>query len=159
MKKLEAWPVLLTNYIKAVRRKPFAWGTFDCCMFAADGVEAMTGEDFAADFRGKYHDAPSAYAALARYAGGGILPTMEILAEQFGWKAIDNPRKVQRGDIVMGNPDVVVTDERFDGSLGLCCGTISVFIGPKELVAVSTIENDGAPPTIIHAWRIKTARD
>ena len=38
------------------RLMPFARGTNDCCMFAADAVLAMTGRDLAADWRGTYSD-------------------------------------------------------------------------------------------------------
>ena len=50
--------------------KPFVWGENDCCLFAANGVLAITGVDIAADFRGKYTDLPSALRAIHDIAGG-----------------------------------------------------------------------------------------
>lgn len=160
MKKFEAWPSLMNQYLRVTRYRPFGpWGTFDCCMMAADCVQAMTGEDFAVDFRGKYTDAPSAYAALLEFAGGGIYPTMQKLAERFEWTEITEVKKVMRGDIVMGNPEIAVIDPRFDGALGICAGTISIFTGDTKLVGFSTIETPGTKPNVIHAWRIKGGRD
>lgn len=167
MKRFEAWPELMNEYVRATMAKKFAWGTFDCCTFAADGVKEMTGEDFLAEFRGKYSDAASAYRVLLDYAGGGIYPMMQKLAVKFGWEEIatiehagvTRLRHAQRGDIVMASQDIVETDDRFDGSLGICCGTICVFVGENNVRAISTLENKGAPPNIIHAWRIKIARD
>jgi hypothetical protein len=154
--KKENWPELMHAYVKDVRAMPFAWGTFDCCLFTADCVKAMTGEDFAADFRGKYTDAPSAYAMLQEFAGGGVYATMEKLRPQFGWEEVP-PKLAQRGDIVMVSPTVCGSDERFDGALGICVGTISLFVGENGLAGTSTIPSPGQE-TVIHAWRIPTRR-
>jgi hypothetical protein len=48
---------------------PFAWGTHDCCLFAADAVLAQTGVDPAAEFRGMYVDARGAVALLTDLGG------------------------------------------------------------------------------------------
>jgi len=159
MKKKEGWPELMNAHIRAVRKQPFVAGKFDCCLFAADCVQAMTGEDPAADFRGKYSTMEGAIAALKEFSGGGLLETMLLLAERFGWEKIDHRYKAQRGDIVMGNPKVLVGDYDMDGSMGICCGPICVFVGDQDLKAVSTIENKGAEPTILHVWHIPVARD
>ena len=37
------WPSRLAEYVEAKRYTPFAWGTNDCCTFAAEAVQAMTG--------------------------------------------------------------------------------------------------------------------
>lgn len=159
MTRKEAWPELMNEYIRGVRHRKFTWGTFDCCMFAANCVLAMTGIDPVAAYRGKYTDAQSAAVALHEIAGGGLFEVMKCLEREFGWTYIDNPKKVRRGDIVFGNPKVFNPDLVGEGTMGICCGTISIFVGDIELKAVSTIENPGEPPNILHAWRIKTARD
>lgn len=46
------WRARLSAFIADRRDDPFAWGSRDCCLFAADAVEAMTGADFAVRFRG-----------------------------------------------------------------------------------------------------------
>lgn len=48
------WRVALENYLLSVWREPFQWGRHDCALFAAGAVEAMTGDDPAADYRGRY---------------------------------------------------------------------------------------------------------
>ena len=48
---------------------PFAWGANDCCMFAADCVQALTGHDPAAAFRGTYSDARGAVKVLEAVGG------------------------------------------------------------------------------------------
>lgn len=160
MNRKENWPLLMQEYLKGVRYNPFAWGTFDCCMFAADCVLAMTGEDAAAPFRGRYTDGPGAVKALREFSGGGLLlPTMEIVAANNGWEPIPNRMRVQRGDVVMGDPIVMGCELGIDGTLGICAGTISLFVGDAGLLGVSTIETPDTPPNITMAWRIKVARD
>ena len=44
------WRSALAAYIAETMRKPFAWGLHDCALFAAGAVEAMTGNDPAADY-------------------------------------------------------------------------------------------------------------
>jgi hypothetical protein len=43
MTRLELWPSRLDAVIQAAATRPFAWGEHDCCTFAADCVEAVTG--------------------------------------------------------------------------------------------------------------------
>lgn len=54
MKRRYDWRPSLASYLHEVARKPFAWGENDCALFAAGAVCAMTGKDFAADYRGRY---------------------------------------------------------------------------------------------------------
>lgn len=159
MFKKEGWPEFLNDYLNSVRTKPFGpWGRYDCCLFTADGGIAMTGEDFAADFRGKYDDPASAYAALQDFAGGGILPTMEKLALQHGLAPVA-PLRAQRGDFVLLPPSFCGGDARFDGALALCAGPLSFYLdATKGLRATSTVPNAGQPG-ITHAWRIPLRRD
>lgn len=51
------------------RSRPFARGTNDCCMFAADAVRAMTGHDLAAQWRGTYNDDRGALRLIQRLGG------------------------------------------------------------------------------------------
>jgi hypothetical protein len=152
MKKREDWPEKMNEYIERIATMPFAWGTLDCCMFAADCVLAMTDEDFAADFRGQYTDAPSAYVALQRFAGGGIPETMAILADRFGWEPVE-PLRAQRGDIVLIPPHLCHGDPRFGGALGICVGPLSIFMAEIGARAISTIPSPGQDG-IEKVWRV-----
>jgi hypothetical protein len=66
------WETKLAQYVHANLRTPFAWGEFDCCLFACNCVQAVTGTDLAADFRGRYATLADAYRLIKDYAGGGV---------------------------------------------------------------------------------------
>lgn len=88
------WHNRLIAVIRAAEKRPFSWGEHDCCLFAADCAEAMTGESFAESWRGTYDSETGAKKALLR--GGGSLE--KVLA-----KYLDEvPLKLaQRGDIAV----------------------------------------------------------
>lgn len=48
------WQQRLTAYLHGIARLPLEYGRHDCALFAAGAVLAMTGVDFAADWRGRY---------------------------------------------------------------------------------------------------------
>ncbi|WP_109464410.1 DUF6950 family protein [Albibacillus kandeliae] len=54
MKRLPDWKPRLMSYLVRAARRPFKEGEHDCALFLAGGVEAMTGEDYAAPYRGRY---------------------------------------------------------------------------------------------------------
>lgn len=54
IKRYHDWRTRLSVYLHEIAHEPFHWGVHDCALFAAGAVEAMTGEDFAAGYRGKY---------------------------------------------------------------------------------------------------------
>jgi hypothetical protein len=67
---------ILSAYVAAKEREPFAWGSNDCVMMVAGAVEAITGVDHAAEFRGRY----SSMAAAKRIAGKSLL---EFVSDRF----------------------------------------------------------------------------
>lgn len=62
--RLPDWLERLTAYISDCRQKPFRPGQHDCALFAAGAVEAMTGMDPAASWRGTYRTIADGKAAL-----------------------------------------------------------------------------------------------
>ncbi|MBZ6366183.1 MULTISPECIES: DUF6950 family protein [Enterobacter] len=88
------WHNRLIAVIRAAEKRPFLWGEHDCCLFAADCAEAMTGDNFAYGWRGTYDSETGAKKALLR--GGGSL-------EKVLGKYLDEvPVKMaQRGDIAV----------------------------------------------------------
>lgn len=66
MTRLPDWQQRLTEYLAASARQAFAPGRFDCALFAAGAVEAQTGVDLAARWRGAYGDLAEGLALLAR---------------------------------------------------------------------------------------------
>jgi hypothetical protein len=90
VKRLNDWEVRLEDAIQAT--PPFAWGAADCCTFAARIVKAITGKDFAEQFR--YRDAFGAKRILSRYGG------VEGIATRF----LGVPKEsglASRGDVVL----------------------------------------------------------
>lgn len=67
--RLPDWPVRYGAFVAARHGVAFAWGSNDCVLFAADFIQAFTGTDLAADFRGRYSDAVGAM-RLIRSEGG-----------------------------------------------------------------------------------------
>lgn len=82
--------------------KPFAWGTWDCSMFAADGIQAITGTDVAAEFRGKYTDESGAFALIKQVTGGStVADAAAWVAKEHGMAELTHPLMAQRGDLVV----------------------------------------------------------
>lgn len=92
--RLPDWERRLFDFVFARHCDPFEWGRNDCALFAADAVQAITGTDLAADFRGTYDTALGAARAL-QSAGG-----FEALAGAHFGKPI-HVRHAKPGDIAL----------------------------------------------------------
>ncbi|GAA0493780.1 DUF6950 family protein [Pigmentiphaga daeguensis] len=119
MKRYDDWVTRFNAFIKGRYGVPFSWGSQDCCVFAADGVLAITGHDFAQAYRG-YSTAEEAAELLVDVGGCQALAT-RCLGEPIRWSL------ARRGDVVLH-----VVDGR--ESLGLCAGGVFVAPGPEGLV-------------------------
>ena len=64
MARLDDWQTLLADELSKPRS--FSWGKNDCCLFAGDIVQTITGIDPAATFRGKYDTALGAIKEIKR---------------------------------------------------------------------------------------------
>lgn len=98
-KRRNQLPNLLHAFIESRRHAPFKWGENDCCLFAADWVLELTGDDHAKQYRGKYSDEKGAARIIKRRGG------MRAFAQDLKERA--NVRLAQRGDVVLA-----VIDER-----------------------------------------------
>ena len=124
IKRLPDWPELLAGKINVARQQPFVWGENDCCLFAADCVEIMTGIDLAGDYR-SYKTKAEALCLLKKY--GGVAGIAEAIAKQHGIPEV-SALHAQRGDVCLfniGNGDTlgVIAGEHIfapgqDGLLG-----------------------------------------
>jgi hypothetical protein len=112
-------PALLARFIEERRRMPFAWGSNDCCLFAADWVLASTGRDIAADYRGRYSTALPALRFVE--TGGGV----EAMIERAGG-ALVHPSLARRGD-------VIARDVGNGIGLGVCVGAVAAFVAKDGL--------------------------
>ena len=125
IKRLPNWPELLAGKIDDARTSPFVWGENDCCLFAADCVEIITGINLAGDYR-SYKTKAEALHLLKKY--GGVAGIAEVIAKQHGILEIP-PLNAQRGDVCLfdiGRGDTlgIVAGEHIfapgkDGLLGL----------------------------------------
>lgn len=135
MHRLPGWPELLAAYIDQRSAMPFAWGSNDCCTFAADGVQAITGLDPMADLRG-YGGALQAQRILRN---GGL---MALVSDRLGWQL--PPQFAHRGDVVLVP---MSGDQQF---LGLCMGSSFAAPGPDHMVI-------GPMSTALACWPIGRA--
>jgi cell wall-associated NlpC family hydrolase len=119
IQRWQDWPERLDLFIRARERVPFAWGTNDCALFAADAVRAMTGVDVAQWARGKYRTQQGAARLLTKR--GGLAALVDALLPAVP------PLTAQRGDVVM-----------FKGAngmqLGVCLGGQFVVTAERGLV-------------------------
>jgi hypothetical protein len=76
MTRLKDWPSRLAALVAAARARPFEWGTHDCCLWAADAVQALTGRDPAAKWRGTYSTEVGAFRVVLALGG---LPVIAAL--------------------------------------------------------------------------------
>lgn len=60
MDRLPDWSLRLRAWLRSTHARPIRPGQHDCCLFGAGAVEAQTGVDLAAGWRGRY----------STYAGG-----------------------------------------------------------------------------------------
>jgi len=114
--RFDNWEKLLNDYLSQVG--PFEWGANDCCLFAANGVLAMTGEDYAKPYRGY------------KTAKGALGKLKDIGVNGAATKALGEPKPptlAKRGD--------VVSFESGDGlALGLCIGAKIAAVGQDGLI-------------------------
>ena len=88
------WTTQLATTIKAATERPFSWGEFDCCLFAADCAVAVCGVDPAAVYRGRYTSEAGAKRLLKKVHG----------SLEAAWDACFarvQPGLIQRGDIAL----------------------------------------------------------
>jgi len=120
--RLRDWQSRLDACIRERRALPFAWGSQDCALFAADCVEAVTGVDPAADARGTYSDTKGAARMLKKRGG------VEALADEYLGERIA-PLMVAAGD-------VGVIDQEGGPMLAVCVGSHWLAPGVDGLVSL-----------------------
>lgn len=139
MSRKPNWPALLEHTINAARQKEFAWGTHDCCMFAADCALAITGSDPASGVRGTYTTEQGAGVIIAE--AGGLHKYVQAVAAGLGWTRC-KPTQARRGDWLLYTPETTRKP-----CLGVCVGALGAFASRSGLafVQVSNCSN---------AWRV-----
>jgi len=97
-RRRETWARDLEAYMAEVRDVPFAWGSHDCCTFAAGAVEAMTGENPIPASCPPCGSREDAFAILDE--AGGLEALVGLLAVRNGWRAVP-PALARRGDLMI----------------------------------------------------------
>lgn len=126
------WQLRLAALVERRQAQPFAWGASDCCTWASDVVEAVTGHDPAADVRGTYS---GWLGALVQAKERGGLP--HVCAQRLGARV--RPALAQPGDIGLAR----------EGSMPMLVahtGGCWMGQGPDGLVPVR-------PDAVVVAWR------
>jgi hypothetical protein len=101
MRRHADWPQRFQQFLINQREQPFQYGERDCCLFVADAVLAMTGNDLAASFRGKYRTRKEALVLIKDYAGKpSVEAVVEKVMQEHGLQEV-LPSYAQRGDIVL----------------------------------------------------------
>jgi hypothetical protein len=118
MQRKTNWPSALHAYMESVKHASFQYGVYDCGLFAAGCIEAMTGLDLAADFRG-YANRLGAMDACRQVCKSASIPKVgEYVASTYGLNAVP-VLMAQRGDLA------VVRNRRF-GIVALTGGHVMV---------------------------------
>ena len=130
--RLHDWMPRLAAVVVARMGAPFVWGLHDCCVFAADCVQAVTGRDLGADLRGSYRTEREAARLLHRLGG-----VASLAADRLG--PVVPAASAAPGDIGLC---------RLNGRdcLAVCVGGHFLAPGHCGLVAIGL-------PDIARAWR------
>ncbi len=99
MIRKDDWYSRLSSYIDGAFRKPFAYGEFDCTLFAAGAVEAMTGVNLYADFLGRYRTLRGGLRQLKKLGFGNQVDYVASLFTEV------HPAMAQVGDIAVVDTD------------------------------------------------------
>ncbi len=118
MKKFHDWATRLDAYFIKCAEKEFEYGNFDCWIFVADGILAMTGEDIIFKFERGYESEKEAGISIRNCVKGSdhipVQAAFEILvkrvAKECGFKEV-GINFAKRGDTVL-------MDNRLNNSLG-----------------------------------------
>lgn len=132
MKRLPDWQLRWEAFVRERQALPFAWGSNDCAMFAADAVQAMTGVRLLPLMRG-YSSAREAL-VLIEQAGG----LRGIATHALGGFIL--PAYATVGDVVL-----VRVGKR--EALAICNGGTAIGPGPSGVVAVQMAD-------ALTAWRV-----
>jgi hypothetical protein len=104
--RVENWHSKLLAYIDQQERKPFAYGVNDCLLMTAGAVEAITGIDHAADYRGRY----SSLAEARKLIGKSPIKFVASLCEEW-----EHPSQAGDGDVAAMRQGREWTFGVFDG--------------------------------------------
>jgi hypothetical protein len=95
MRRIEGWEARLLAVTRKSLAKKFEWGTNDCCIFVADCILAITGDDLASEFRGTYSTEAQAKKMMITLDCHGVGDVASRYLPEI------SPKMARRGDIVL----------------------------------------------------------
>lgn len=117
----------VADVIRENQGRPFKLGEWDCCIFSADVVLAITGDDKMENFRGHYKSITGYKKILKKMKAKTLLDaTIKVLGEPMA-----NKSKAWRGDVVFHNHNV-----------GICYGPTAFFVGEEGFIEIPMSEID-----------------
>jgi len=127
------WPHRLALAVATARNTPFAWSLHDCPTFAFDVRCALTGEDTAALWRGRYRPSRGGIHLMRRLGWSSLAAMGDALLGE----PLATPLLAQRGDLVLSR----------DGrGFGVCLGAKAVGMAPEGLITLPLV-------ACTRAWR------
>ena len=101
MTRYPDWPARLERFLLEHDDRPFRYGTWDCGLFVAGAIRAMTGTDPAADVRGLYASRFELLDLIRSFTGAARLSGMvETIATRVGMPEIP-ASSACRGDVLL----------------------------------------------------------
>jgi hypothetical protein len=126
MKRRGDWHSRLNAFIDSVKRRPFDWATNNCGEhFAAGAVEAMTGVDVAAKWRGRYTSASGAVRVMKNDGFASLGDMVASVLPEI------HPSRAKLGDIA-----AIPANGPFGTSLGIVNGEVILVLGEQSMGVV-----------------------
>jgi len=99
--RVKNWESRLESYLLENRKRPFKYGSWDCALFVCGAIEAMTGNDPAAWFRGRYTSRAEARELMREKTGtANFYHFFESMAAEFHMPEVAMTL-AHRGDMVL----------------------------------------------------------
>lgn len=130
MARVQGWERILDEHV--ANPAPFQWGLNDCALWCASWVLKATGQDFAAEWRGRYSTEDELKMLMHSLGIDGY----EQIVDGTGCPQI-RPAFAQRGDVMM-HPA---------GHLGICNGAHAHFLTENGRTRIGFT-------TCIKAWKV-----
>lgn len=113
LKRVPGWLAAYHTAIEEIRRTPFSWEAHECATgLAARVVEAITGQDIAAPYRGRYSDAVTALGVVRQAGFATLADLVASILPEYG-----HPSEAHIGDIA-----AIADDTPFGCALGIVNG-------------------------------------
>lgn len=123
MKRVGGWRKRLANYVSECRSTPYELGKFDCWLFVAGAIEAMTDIDPGAPQRCRYKTQRGALGVMKR-AGAADMAA-------FASKRL--PERPSAVEAQIGDVMAIPTDDAFGFALGILNGERILVVTPNGI--------------------------